>query len=266
MHEYGWVRWYMVAFFILFGAWLLIRRASFASARCVVPGAGLDERTTDRLQAAYCCRRRREALPSVAMASIIGGTSFAMAALGAFTRASVTLLYAALTVVMAGVLAGAFVRLRRSESRRVASLRARDPSTVAPWYAWSAVAVAVVLPLLWLERAPLGSLTVVCAGVTILVLARRVAAMPALLLGEDLAVERFVDERVRADRTTHLLAVAVAPGYVFEAFGGFTDSPAHVVALAFTLVALAAVTLLSTTSARRRPSPAQVAEWSFGAN
>jgi hypothetical protein len=263
MHDVGWIRWYMVGFFVLFGLWLLGKRESFANVSGAFCSLGLDGPARVRLGSAVRERQTREALPSSAMAVTIGGVSLVMAVVAALTTASVTLLYAMLTFVLGAVLSIAYVRFRRSESRRVASLRARRTRDVVAWYIWPIVSLAAVSPVFWFHGAPLASPIIVCAGLTIEVLAYRVATMPALLLGDDVLVERFVDDRLRAIRTTNLLAVAVAPGYVFEAFNGFTDSNVHLMALLFSLVAIAITTRLQFVSLRHRPSPSQVAEWAY---
>ncbi|MBD5656296.1 MAG: hypothetical protein IAI50_14115 [Candidatus Eremiobacteraeota bacterium] len=264
MHDVVWIHWFMVGFFVLFGATMLLKRESFGMAGGSFCSLGLEEPARVRVRSAVRLRQEREGFSSVTMAESIGGTSLGLAAIAALTSVSVTLLYAALTLVLASVLTTAYVRFRRAESRRVASLVARHVRDVAPWYVWAVVTVATVLPLCWLDRAPSASLAVTVAGIAIGSLANRVATMPALLTGDDVPVERYVDERLRAIRTANLLAIAVAPAYIFEAFSGYTDATLHLCAFLFGALSLASTWWFQFAVLRRRPSRLQIAEWSHG--
>lgn len=266
MHDIVWIRWFMVVFFTGFGAWMLITRDSFANASGFFRCFHLDEPAQTRLVSAYRRRERSEALPSASMGGVLGALSLALALIAALTQAPVTLLYAADVFALAAILTLGYARLRRATRRRFASLHVRAAGTIAPWYAWAIVAITSVLPLAWLPRTPVSACLVTAAGVAIVLLAWRVASLPALLNGEDLAVEAFVDERLRAARVTNLLSTAVAPSFVFEAFTGYTDSPLHVAALSVAFVAFNTMLWLYVRLLRRGPSVAEVSAWSRAAH
>lgn len=261
MHDSMWLHWFMIGFFALFGWWVLSRRGCFANAGSYFCLMNLEEPAQARLVSAYRRRERSEALPSTWMAGTLGVLSLVLALLAALTPVPLVLLYAGLTVGLASTLALGYSRLRASAIRRVATLRVRDANTIAPPYVWALVAISVVLPLLWLPVAPLASLLVTAAGVAIAILARRVAAMPALLDGEDVVVETFVDTRLRAARALNLLGTAVAPGFFCASLTGYTDSIAHAAAFAFALLALAVITSRQVMLVRRSPAHAEVSMW-----
>ena len=118
---------------------------------------------------------------------------------------------------------------------------------------------------MWVPTAPLAAALIAAAGVAIVILARRVATMPALLSGEDVAVESFVDTRLRAVRAFNLLGTAVAPGFVLESFAGYTDSAAHAAAMGFGGLALLVMTFMLVRLVRRPPSQAELLTWTHAA-
>lgn len=265
MHEATWIRWYMVGFFVLYGLWLIVKRQRFASAGSFCCGLCLDQPMQQRLVLAYQRREQLEGLPSSRMGAILGGLSLLMAVLATITQVPVVVLYAANVVALAAILTFTYTHLRQLTKRRVATLQLRDPNTIAPWYAWTLVSTTVVLPLLWLPSAPVASCLVTAAGVAIAVLARQVASMPALLSGDDVAVEAFVDARLRKVRAFNLLSTAIAPGFVFEAFTGYLDSAAHAAAMAFGLLTLTVMIWMQIRLLRRRPSQADIRKWHHAA-
>jgi hypothetical protein len=195
-----WLHWYVVAFFILFGAGMIMGRNCFAGVGPLIRVRSIDAAYEERLRAAIARRDRLEALPGTAMALTVASASLAAAALAVLTRIPVVLLYAVLCAVLAGTLAIAYVRLRRAGRRRVASLRARTPGSVLPWWLQIFVAVAAVSPLTFIDVAPLAAILVTAASLGIAVLGERVAQLPALLGDEDPVVDAYVDERLRAVR------------------------------------------------------------------
>jgi hypothetical protein len=261
------IRWFMVGFFILLGVWQVLTRE-----RCggdlvrLCDASALDERAQTRLESAYGDRLAVETTSRATTGVVCGIVSFAMALLTALGPITGQVLYAVNVLVMASLTTAAILRVRRAQLRRVASLAVRAPGVIAPAYVWAFVETTVVLPLTWLPAAPLAAGLVTAAGVAIAFLARQVATMPALLSGKDIAVENYVDSRLRCARVATLLALAVAPAYVFEVFTGSADSVALVSSLkaGASAVSLAAVTVTSVrlfAMIRRRPSQADAASW-----
>jgi hypothetical protein len=263
MHDPFWLRFFMVAFFVGFGCWLFVKRTLFAGAGGLCT-AELDEAECLRLTAASQRRERLERLPSSAIGLWLAAISFVMAALAAFTQIPLAVLYASNVLALAAAFGAAYLRLRKVQGPRFALLRERDARARGPAYAWLLTLLAVVLPLAWLPRLPAQSILVTLAGLSIVWLARCVAEMPALLTGEDVAVETFLDTRLRVMRVASLLAIAAAPAFVFESFSNYTDSTAHVATLFFTL----SVWVLLGSRARRLvrgPSQAETVTWANAA-
>jgi hypothetical protein len=264
MHEFVWIRYFMVAFFAALGLWLILKRKRFGAAGGYFCFA-LDEPARSRLRSALERRQASEALPSSPMGASLGALSLVLAALSAASRVPVSLLYAAFVVALAAILTVAYVRVRRLAPRRFATLRVRAPFGTVPAYVRSLAAVAIVSPAMWVPDVPVSAVAVMIAGCAIAGLALSVAAMPAFLRGEDVAVETYVDERLRHNRAIQLFTISVAPSYVFESFTGFTDSRAHFVAWSITFAAFLALFVLQLRS-RRGPSQADISVWFHAAS
>jgi len=261
-HDVIWLRYWMTGFFAAFGVFMIVKRGCFGSASSFTRMIDVSGDLEDRFDAARRLRTCDEALPSAAMGMTIGCIGLALALGAALTNVSLGALYALLASALAIVLTFAYLRLRSVRTRSYAALDVRDARAVAPPYVWALAAVATVTPLVWLRSDPVVALIVTVSGVVILVLANRVAAMPALLHGDDVTVERFVDIRLREGRTSNLLAIAVAPGYVFEAFTGqFVSDP---LVSATTLIGLIAVLITNYRLAvvmRKSPSETERSAW-----
>ncbi len=217
MHEDVWLRWFMAGFFALFGAGIVGARGCFGGVCSMVPVIRGDEAAQGRLHRALLQRAEREGF-STMLGIAIGACGFVLAALTAMTAAPLTLLYAALATALALGLFAGYVRLRRVGGPRAASLRIRHPWNVLPWYAYAAVTAAALLPLLAVDRTPLAAALVSAAALLIVATGWNVASLPALLGGDDVPVELFVDERIRKVRVVNLLGTSTAPVFVFFAF------------------------------------------------
>lgn len=268
MHLEVFLRWYMVGFFVLFGVAMLVWRGRFATICGLVNTSHLDQRDTARVKEAIARREQLEALPGAPMAAIIGGSSLAAAALAAFTPLDPTLLYAVVSVVLAATLGNAYLHLRRVGTCRIASLRARDRASVVPPWLSALVGVTAVTPLAFVDVAPVAAILASVAAIAIALVGDRVAHLPALLSGEDPAVEEFVDDRLRAFRAVNIIGTATAPAYVFDACTWTTTAMSHgfgglhglalTVALVGLLVACASVFVVI----RRPPGAREIDRWS----
>jgi hypothetical protein len=264
-----WLHWYMVVFFVLFGAWILKSRRCFSTIGPLVGKPSGDSPYADRLCEAIARREELEALPGPAIGTWIGVSSLAAGLLAALTPIPVTLLYAVVCVVLAGTLAAAYLRLRRAGERRIASLRARSRETAVPAWLSALIAVAAVSPLAYADVAPVAAFLVAAAALLIVVLGDRVVHLPALLTGEDPAIEEYVDDRLRAVRSVNLFATATAPPYVFEAITftiAFVQNHArfetlHLAAMLLSLVALLVSCAWQFVQVRRAPGASDVERW-----
>jgi hypothetical protein len=258
----GWIHWYMVAFFALFGLFLIVFHSAFGDIRAFFRGVCGGDADAKRLARAVERRRELERFPGSQIGLGLGIASLCCAALGAFLPAPPTMLYALLCLALAGALGASYVSLRRAGGPRVASLRYRDPNTVVPSYVYVLTAASSVSALSFIDKAPVGALLVTSAAVIIAAIGRGTAALPALLSGEDVAVERYVDDRLRALRTVSLLGTATAPPFVFATFSNYADSAAHVVTVVVSFAGLMVSLAWQFTLTRRRPTAADRAGWS----
>jgi hypothetical protein len=250
----------MVAFFAGLGLWLILKRKRFAAAGGYFCSIALDEPAQSRLRSAFRQREASEALPSSRMGASLGALSLVLAALAAVSRAPVSLLYAAFVVALAAILTVAYVRVRRLTPRRFASLRVRAPFGAVPASVRTLAALAIVSPVMWVPDVPISAVAVMLAGCAIVGLALSVAAMPAFLRGEDVAVENYVDERLRRSRAAQLFSISIAPSFVFESFTGYTDTRAHFIAWSIALIAFLTVFVWQVRTLRG-PSESDVAAW-----
>jgi hypothetical protein len=263
-----WLHWYMIGFFVLFGAATIAWRDCFANVGAFIRVRSLGTAQEERLRAAIARREQTEDLPGAAMGITIGVTALAAAAAGALTPVPLVLLYAVIAVVLSATLAAAYVRLRRAGLRRIASLRPRTSGSVIPWWLQTLVVIAAVSPLTFIDAEPVAAVLVTVASVGIALLGERVAKLPALIGDEDPVVDAYVDERLRSVRAVNVLATATAPAYVFEAvtFVLTTVASRNVAALHATAMLVALAGLLAGCAWQfrlmwRKPQGADLERW-----
>jgi hypothetical protein len=261
------MRWGCSVLIMVLAIWLLWTRNEFATQAKMFRHVRLGEAALDRVMSAFEDRMSTERLPSASIASALAAFALITALLAAFTKVPIPALMANLNVLIALLCTFAYARLQTLRVRRFAALEVRDPNAVVPLRDWLMISVAVLLPLCWVTVEPFPAIAVAAAGGMIVALARRVASMPALLLGKDLAAERFVDDRLRQLRTLELLTYAAI---VIPLFIQFTDADAHpVLRLAALLASSASVVVISrrlSNVARTPPPEAELANWSVAAS
>jgi hypothetical protein len=130
-----------------------------------------------------------------------------------------------------------------------------------PLREWLMISAAVLLPLFWLPIEPFAAIAVTAAGVTIVALARRVASMPALLLGKDFAAEKFVDDRLRAFRVFDLLLYAAAMVPLFIIFTNYRLHPELRLAALLLSYVPSYFLIWRLWRARRPPPEAELTNW-----
>jgi len=198
--------WFLVATFAVAGAVCLLRPALVSDIRRYFTDMSIDWDFQERLLAAAEERQRLEGL-SPWLGLVTGALLLVWAAVGAFTKVPLTILYAILCVAMATLVAVGYVRLRRLPSKRVATLEVRTPLTVAPVYWYGASCVAAFLPLIdvAVPSVRITAVVVSACAFALLVLAWQWASAPELLAGTDPGPEKFVDDRLRLVRTGNAL-------------------------------------------------------------
>jgi hypothetical protein len=212
------------------------------------------------LDRALEARERLEGVPAWFGRAL--GTLFLLGACAAaLDRTSIVLVSTIVTTASAALLAAAYFRLRSVGGPRVASLKAR--SAGVSWFWFASVALAACSPLLVFPVSPVTAAATAAASVAIVVLAWMVADLPALVRGDDVVVERFVDDRVRRVRVAAMLQAAITPAYlfVFLNLNLFLSTPVTIAALAFMGLVNFVLPFWTDAYGPRSPNPDEAREW-----
>lgn len=209
---------FWIGLFAALGIVLLVKSPSFS--RIIAKFDDLDfETTSDRERVMSAARRRQEMeQASWWKAALPGALALLYAVLSAFTAPEEqAMLWAFFCLGAAAIFAGVYLKIRSRNPVRVASLNARSPLGVIP-PVWFGVASAVALStLLGIDRpnmtAP--SIATCLASFACIALAWRAAGVRAILTGEDVPAEQFVDERLRFIRATGILVFALVQSELF---------------------------------------------------
>jgi len=136
-----------------------------------------------------------------------------------FRVLSPELAYALACASSAFVLAWFFAGVRNRSQRRAASLAPRRAVQVIPPLAYAGGLTASILPLFFLTNTALRvpAIIVSLACLVIVAAAWYTAGMAAVLVGDDIDYELYVDERIRRSRVSAMLTFAYAVVPVFIA-------------------------------------------------
>jgi hypothetical protein len=216
--RYEVLHWIWVAFFILFGIYLMFRPDCFTRIRGKFdrPLSRTGEEWRDRVTAAVIRREEAERVPKV-LGFYIGGATVALGIVAALTWIEPGLLYGVMCLVLAAVSGITYLQLRNMQSKRVAVLAPRTAASVIPAY-WFLLAVVAALSILAFAVRPevRAATIIVCVSSLITTaIAWRLTRLPALLSGQDVALEKIVDDRVREVRSGHILGLAIVQLFVF---------------------------------------------------
>jgi hypothetical protein len=113
----------------------------------------------------------------------------------------------------------AYLQFHRATEQRVAPLVRRSPLTALPPVLIACIVASVVVAAL-LAADPHDRVSAIVVAASTLVLgyiAARIAAAPALLLGDDPQYEYALDERLRMGRARNVAALACAPVFLLAA-------------------------------------------------
>jgi hypothetical protein len=249
------LRWFVAGLIGFMGVITLLGPRQFAAVCPHVPMRGLDDATAERVGDAGCRRKELENV-SPAYGVGIGLAWLAFAACCALGVGTPALWYAAAFLTLSGVMAAVFLHVRSVAKKRIALLSTRSATEVVPWYWFAAAAVVAVAALAWSElREPGWPALLICAAALASAwLAWRIATMPALLSGDDVPAERYVDEHLRFGRATAVLLFAFVEVFVFVMFdigrsGTFRGSAVLAWTTAFAWLAFSAWTI----AAKLRP-------------
>ncbi|HEY1656511.1 MAG TPA: hypothetical protein VGF86_15520 [Candidatus Tumulicola sp.] len=176
---------------------------------------GLSPEMWERVQRGLQARREAEGI-SLNRMRFVGSLGILLATLEFVPVIPFAFPYAAFCLIVAASVVAAYVQVRRATERRVAPLVRRSPLDALP----PAVIVATVVCLagtLIFATYPVyrfAALAVAASGFVLLAIAWRIAASPALLLGNDPKIEYAIDERVRICRATNVAFLACGPATI----------------------------------------------------
>jgi len=119
----------------------------------------------------------------------------------------------------------AYLRIRNAQPVRVALLARRLPTDAIP-IAWFAVAAACACStLIGITQSNSGelfaALFVFVSALATIGVAWGITGLPARLAGEDVEIERFIDERVRFNRAASILLMVFAQTSIYFVQAGF---------------------------------------------
>ncbi|HVN68163.1 MAG TPA: hypothetical protein VMU38_00720 [Candidatus Binatia bacterium] len=231
--------------------------AAFLWPRCFSGAAGYFTRSPgplapadqERLRRVVVAREDAEGL-SGAYGRYLGLAAILFAGLEAIRTIPYVVPYALFCLASAGIMLLAYLQFHRATQRRVAPLVRRSPFAALPPAVIAAMAcmlaISVALALYPPER--FGATVAALSTIVLGLVAWRVAAAPALMIGVDPQWEYAVDERVRIGRARSIALLACAPGFVvvalatasFPAEYATIGTVAMVVASAAFLVSVAA--------------------------
>lgn len=229
--------WYISVFLIAFGATAIVACRYLGKLTLMFLRELRDPVIGARLRALLERRQELEGLGGRPM--LIAGASYlffgVLCLLHVVTPA---VAYALACVDSALILAASFSRVRNTGEKRAASLSPRTLTTAVPIFGYLGAAVNACLPLALAGNGPLrfAAILVFAASTTAIVAAWWTSSMAAVLVGDDVTLELYVDERIRRSRVSSMLALAYAIVPVFFALATpvIVIAPAVVASLALT--------------------------------
>jgi hypothetical protein len=172
----------------------------------------------EQQRALSALERRTQAEQVSATPGYVGAAgAFVLAAVGAITTIPPVLLYGLFCLWLAAIIALMFLQLRNAQPKRVAVLAPRSPARVIPLWIVALAVVDAVTPLAYASQSQFtsGAILICCSTLATLLVAWRLTYMPALLQGDDVPAEVFIDNRLRAHRTAALLLLTVVQPFAF---------------------------------------------------
>lgn len=211
--------WYISIFLMVIGAVGTVASRYLSDIKCSFVFELRDPAAAPRLRAVLERRSELEGLGGRPM--LITSISYFLFGLLCLLHVlSPAIAYALACADVALVSAWIFARVRNRSQRRAASLAPRRQVNVVPPLAFVGALLSAAMPLLFLTDTSLRvpALLVTLSCLAIVVSAWSIAGMAAVLVGDDVDLEVYVDERIRRSRVCSLLCLAYAVVPVFIAF------------------------------------------------
>jgi hypothetical protein len=229
-------RWVLGAFDVVFGVF------SFVSARRFIEICGFfrGSESTGGIDAAIERRKELEALSPLPW-RVIGIVAILLGVVVLFNGLPGVASYGLICLTMAIALGTTYLRLRNRGERRAASLEPRAVTSVVTPTWLTAGVVCALAPLLFADDSRFrgSAIVVMLASLGTIAVAMLAAEMPALLTGEDVVAELYVDRRLRRVRVHSLFALGLGTPWVFCAgvVGYSAATPLRIFAYWFVLAA-----------------------------
>ena len=197
------------------GLYYLAFPRAFAAVRPYFWNLKLDEANRTRLDAVLDARKDAENLPKW-LGFLMGAVSLALAALELVPSVTPVLPYALWCLAFAVMQLGAYFYFKRASEKRIAVLRVRRAFESLPLTVIVAqgIAIAALVGIAVAAAEPSALLVAAAAALTIWI-SWRIANVPALILGNDVPVETFVDDRLRLMRAVNTASLGIAPVVVY---------------------------------------------------
>jgi hypothetical protein len=167
-------------------------------------------------------RRRLESIP---LGVKIAGSIWIIAGLSLVGAAAADLIphtqepvwYAITCLGLALLMVRIYFQIRTPQPVRVAVLQPRASTQVIPpyWYALVLLSSCAVLTYVRFSQLTAAAIIVCAASLALAAIAWRLTQLPARLLGQDVEIERFVDDGVRFRRAAAVLFLAIGQSYIF---------------------------------------------------
>lgn len=215
------LHWYWAVIFLGLGVFLMIRGDRMTTVKRAFCWFSFPDQPDGydwgmRIQRAVERRQIAEG-PPVALGRWTGGASVLLSVACALTSAPVAVLYAILCLVIAMLAAGVFMQLRNTQRTRVAVLSARTPDKVLPpyWFALALLSSLSILPFAERPEWTFAAIAVCASSLVTAFVSWRLTQLGAILTGDDIAAEQYVDDRVRSYRVSTILLLALIQPFVF---------------------------------------------------
>lgn len=235
------LHWFIVGFLLLFGLRYLIRPERFGTLRGVFDDVCIDGSLKERFEIALDRRDRAEGL-GTAPGRALGIVALTLSIPAALTNVAPAIWYAMSLLGASLAIATFYLRMRLTTRRRAASLSPRSAGRVVPaiWFLLGALDVVAMLPYCLHPTTRLAAIIVAFSASLLLVVAWATAMMPSLLLGEDVEMEAFIDDRARANRARTFLVWIMCMAFVLASWSSFAADEPRFLAWLYTVVVFVA--------------------------
>lgn len=216
-------------FMIALGIFMLVRPEALSSIDAAVGGSypNLGWELKARLRQVVNARVQAESI-NMRFTQVLGIITAILGVVELVPAVPILLPYVTACVALAFQVLAVYLQVRRATTRRAASLAPRKTPVGLPplMLIGATVCLAGTAAYAALVTPTVGSsaMFVIFSMVVMFAVAWRIAVSPALLLGADVQIESFVDERLRVVRTSSIVNLACMVGFLGIIFAPHKDT------------------------------------------